>query len=560
MDPLTAKILMNLGLSVVKSKTFQRVVIAVICLQAMAISLIVLIPMIVVTGAAGGYVNANAAGSNCDSAGSAALSTQLEDGGGKSFELPKVNQLSSSQVSAARTMYITALAVGAEKKWSTAQAERAATITLAVGFVESQLGTYPGWESPNGDGDAGYLQQRTYPGWYGTVAQVNDPAYAARIFLLGKVVTKEAVAAAKSAGITPAGPVGYTIPGLVQVKGWENLEVTIAAQKVQRSAFPDAYAKYETSARSLVTVFRDNVDPASVAAASTANTTLCGPVNAMDCPATSSAAEAGLQPDTLRVIRCVHKGWPIIKAWAGVGDRPSNVDDDHQTGRALDVMIPDYQTAEGKALGQDIADWVVKNRSSIGMKYVIWNEHIWSTERKAEGWRLCGSSSASCYNGPDDTAAHRDHVHVSTYGDTAGDDTLGPNTGTVSPPVTDYTFTATFGQCSSLWANCHTGLDFALPGGKPIYSVMSGSVTASGSCGCAYGNLTKIKIDSNTEIWYAHQLSQSVTVGQKVSAGQEIGRVGETGNAFGAHLHLEVRIDGKPVDPKPWLQKRGAIK
>jgi murein DD-endopeptidase MepM/ murein hydrolase activator NlpD len=246
-----------------------------------------------------------------------------------------------------------------------------------------------------------------------------------------------------------------------------------------------------------------------------------------------------------------------------VGDRPANVDDDHQTGRAVDAMVPDYRTAAGKALGDRIAAWTVANSEALGVKYVIWNERIWSAARRAEGWRSCGSRQASCYSGTDDTAAHRDHVHVSTYGNVAGSADIAVASGKVVRPVTGAVLTASFGQCSAgVWVACHTGQDFALPAGAPIRAVMDGVVTSVGSGG-AYGRLTKVQHAGGVASWYAHQSSQAVQVGQSVRAGQVIGLVGFTGNVrpagpAGAHLHFEIRVRDRAVDPYRWLQSKGA--
>jgi murein DD-endopeptidase MepM/ murein hydrolase activator NlpD len=66
----------------------------------------------------------------------------------------------------------------------------------------------------------------------------------------------------------------------------------------------------------------------------------------------------------------------------------------------------------------------------------------------------------------------------------------------------------------------------------------------------SYGNKTVITLEDGTEIWYCHQASLSVGVGQEVVAGEVIGAVGMTGNTTGPHLHLEVRPDGgDPIDP-----------
>lgn len=112
-----------------------------------------------------------------------------------------------------------------------------------------------------------------------------------------------------------------------------------------------------------------------------------------------------------------------------------------------------------------------------------------------------------------------------------------------------YHLTAGFGDCSSLWSHCHTGLDFAGPTGTPIHAVAGGVVTSTGYEG-AYGNQTIVTLDDGTEIWYCHQNAFAVSPGDRVVAGQVIGYIGSTGNTTGPHLHLEVRPGGgDPVDP-----------
>jgi murein DD-endopeptidase MepM/ murein hydrolase activator NlpD len=118
------------------------------------------------------------------------------------------------------------------------------------------------------------------------------------------------------------------------------------------------------------------------------------------------------------------------------------------------------------------------------------------------------------------------------------------------PVVTGvYHLTSRFGDCSSLWSHCHTGLDFAAPSGTPIHAVAAGRITEVGYAG-AYGNRTRMTLTNGTEIWYCHQTSTSVSTGQRVVAGQVIGTVGSTGNTTGPHLHLEIRPNPDvPVDP-----------
>ncbi len=115
-------------------------------------------------------------------------------------------------------------------------------------------------------------------------------------------------------------------------------------------------------------------------------------------------------------------------------------------------------------------------------------------------------------------------------------------------PLANYSITATFGQYG-LWANYHTGLDFNGNSGDPILSVANGTVTSTGYDG-AYGNKTVVTLDDGTEIWYCHQTSIYVSVGETVRGGEVLGTVGATGNVTGSHLHLEVRPGGGgPVNP-----------
>lgn len=116
-------------------------------------------------------------------------------------------------------------------------------------------------------------------------------------------------------------------------------------------------------------------------------------------------------------------------------------------------------------------------------------------------------------------------------------------------PTTGYHLTARFGNSGGLWANNHTGLDFATATGTPITAVANGTIVSTGFDG-SYGNKTVERLDDGTEIWYAHQSAIDVKPGERIIGGQEIGHVGSTGNTTGPHLHLEVRPGGgDPVDP-----------
>jgi murein DD-endopeptidase MepM/ murein hydrolase activator NlpD len=102
----------------------------------------------------------------------------------------------------------------------------------------------------------------------------------------------------------------------------------------------------------------------------------------------------------------------------------------------------------------------------------------------------------------------------------------------------------------------HSGMDIAAPNGRPIYAAAAGQVVMAGMRGGS-GNYTCIAHGtyqgSNLSTCYAHQSQILVSVGQRVNAGQLIGRIGTTGTSTGYHLHFEVRLSGKPVNPADWL-------
>ncbi|MEU1436998.1 M23 family metallopeptidase [Streptomyces sp. NPDC005775] len=125
-------------------------------------------------------------------------------------------------------------------------------------------------------------------------------------------------------------------------------------------------------------------------------------------------------------------------------------------------------------------------------------------------------------------------------------------------PTSSYTITSTFGEAGSMWSSgYHTGLDFAAPTGTPIKAIHSGTVKSAGYSG-SYGYRTVLELEDGTELWFCHQSSMDVSIGQKVTTGDTIGRVGATGNVTGPHLHLEVHTaDGTGIDPMAWLRARG---
>lgn len=102
----------------------------------------------------------------------------------------------------------------------------------------------------------------------------------------------------------------------------------------------------------------------------------------------------------------------------------------------------------------------------------------------------------------------------------------------------------------------HAGVDLAAGHGTPIYAAQAGTVTYAGWAG-GYGNYTCVRHGKTSRgtmsTCYGHQSAIIVDVGQRVRQGQLIGRVGTTGASTGDHLHFEVRFNGNPVNPLPYL-------
>lgn len=94
----------------------------------------------------------------------------------------------------------------------------------------------------------------------------------------------------------------------------------------------------------------------------------------------------------------------------------------------------------------------------------------------------------------------------------------------------------------------HNGVDIAAREGTPVSAPRSGVVRFAGKRG-GYGNVVIVDHGGGLETWYAHLQSIRVTAGSRVGAGQNVGSVGQTGRATGPHLHLEVRQNGRSIDP-----------
>ena len=98
----------------------------------------------------------------------------------------------------------------------------------------------------------------------------------------------------------------------------------------------------------------------------------------------------------------------------------------------------------------------------------------------------------------------------------------------------------------------HKGVDFAAPNGTPLYATADGVVTHAG-WSSGYGRLVKIQHEFGIETRYAHMSKLRAKVGQRVSRGDRIGDMGASGRVTGVHLHYEVRVGGKAVNPMIYI-------
>ncbi len=118
------------------------------------------------------------------------------------------------------------------------------------------------------------------------------------------------------------------------------------------------------------------------------------------------------------------------------------------------------------------------------------------------------------------------------------------------PVKNSFRYTSGFGP---RWGRMHNGTDFAASTGTPIYSTADG-VVIHADWQSGYGRLIKIQHEFGIETRYAHLSKIRVKVGQRVSRGEHIGDMGNSGRSTGTHLHYEVRVGGKPVNPMIYIK------
>ncbi|MBO6896654.1 MAG: peptidoglycan DD-metalloendopeptidase family protein [Shimia sp.] len=119
-----------------------------------------------------------------------------------------------------------------------------------------------------------------------------------------------------------------------------------------------------------------------------------------------------------------------------------------------------------------------------------------------------------------------------------------------NPLKSAFRYTSGFGM---RWGRMHKGTDFAARYGTPIHSTADGVVVHAGWLS-GYGRLVKIKHEHGIETRYAHLAKIRVKEGQRVSRGEHIGDMGNSGRSTGTHLHYEVRVNGRAVNPMTFIK------
>ena len=244
---------------------------------------------------------------------------------------------------------------------------RAVTIALAAAYQESEL-----YNLDYGDRDSlGLFQQRPSQGW-GTAEQIMDPVYASDRFY----------------------------DALLRIEGYQELEIAVAAQQVQRSAFPDAYTEHEANARVVASALSGH-SPATLSCS-------VRPMDVGEEPAGPEGLTARAQ--TVRDDLDQNFAGLEIAGYEAGGVSSGHIDGSaHYDGRALDVFFRPYQDSEVKRSGWVVAHWLAANADRLGVATVIYDGQIWTARRSDEGWRPYAHPSGDTSN---PTLQHLDHIHV----------------------------------------------------------------------------------------------------------------------------------------------------
>ncbi|MEW2567425.1 LysM peptidoglycan-binding domain-containing M23 family metallopeptidase [Streptomyces sp. NPDC047070] len=193
------------------------------------------------------------------------------------------------------------------------------------------------------------------------------------------------------------------------------------------------------------------------------------------------------------------------------------------------------------------------NRTSIGGDPSLIHPGL----KLALGGKAAASSSDSTASKSSGKAADKPAAKKTTTASKAADTSTATG---FTLPVSGASIGTSYKMSGSMWSSgYHTGVDFVVPTGTALKSVGAGTVVSAG-WGGAYGNQVVIQLADGHYAQYAHLSSLSVSAGQTVTGGQQVGLSGATGNVTGPHLHFEIRTTpdyGSDVDPLAYLRAKG---
>ena len=190
----------------------------------------------------------------------------------------------------------------------------------------------------------------------------------------------------------------------------------------------------------------------------------------------------------------------------------------------------------------------LKNKSSANQEKLTYVE-VYETELK--DFTTVDDAVASLYQKPVEKTVKKSVARVS-YSTSSKMSNEKKNLGiSLIRPISGI-ITSRFGSRSSVRVGAHTGLDIAAPRGTAIKAAAGGTVIHAGWKG-SLGNLVIISHGNGVQTYYGHCSSICVSVGDTVSQGDIVAKVGSTGNSTGNHLHLEIRVNGVALNPQNYL-------
>jgi murein DD-endopeptidase MepM/ murein hydrolase activator NlpD len=377
---------------------------------------------------------------------------------------------------------------------------RGMVVAIATALQESGLR-----ELDFGDRDSlGPFQQRPSQGW-GTPEQVRDADFAARAFFGGPLSPHfDAARGTASPG------------GLLEVPGWEQLPVTVAAQKVQRSAFPNAYAKHEPRAVRIVAALTGG---AAVPALAVVDDTVPAVVGDGGADPTGAVGAAAGSADGAGAAGTADAAGAAGAGGAGTADAAG--------------------AAGAGGVGTAGAAGAVGAADPAGAGGA---EIVTADDFRASGFDIDAFCAANAASGGAFSAGAT--IPEGTW--------TTPLVSSINSP-----FGMRLHPVSGVW-RLHAGTDLQAATGTPLAAASSG-VVSKVTWHATGGLMIVMDHAGGVQTWFLHLSQALVTPGEPVEGGQVVALSGGTGVGTGPHFHFETHVNGVPVDPVAFMAERGVV-